>query len=65
MWRSTRRYSIGITLLSVGKLLTAFEALDYLVSSILVFERDDVLEAKDLSTPRPACPRAMPSTLPS
>ena len=26
----------------------AFEALDYLVSSILVFERDDVLEAKDL-----------------
>ena len=26
----------------------AFEALDYLVSSILVFERDDVLEAKDI-----------------
>ncbi len=26
----------------------AFEALDYLVSSILVFERDAVLEAKDL-----------------
>ena len=25
-----------------------FEALDYLVPSILVFERDDVLEAKDL-----------------
>ena len=45
MWRSTRRYSIGIRHSASG---SCRQALDYLVPSILVFERDDVLEAKDL-----------------